>query len=202
MGEPRSELEAVMSRTAIAFACLVRTLNETDPIFQERPLDPPRAGCELPILPLAYGVRDLCPGSPASVDFRLPPQNPDRSAPSAAPSRLGHDPSARPLIRFDGRHQAIWRCGRGRRPVARYLPGRVLLSPRSFRLWEDHPDAGARGVRGAEFRACHARRAGPARRAALSPAREHDVPVLRAVSAHERRAQHRVRLAAGRAAEA
>ena len=99
------------------------------------------------------------------------------------------------------RQQAFCRRDRGRRRLARHLPGRIFCAARAVRLRQDHAAADARGLRDAGCRPCPARWRGSDRRAAASPAGQHDVPELRAVSASHRRGQCCVRAQAGRPAE-
>ena len=79
---------------------------------------------------------------------------------------------------------------------------RVLRAARPVRLRQDDAAAHARRLRGADLRPHPARRPGSARHPALPAAGQHDVPVLRAVPAHDGREQHRLRPQAGRHAEA
>ena len=93
------------------------------------------------------------------------------------------------------------RRGRGRR--LRHPPGRVLLDARPVGLRQDHDAADDRRVRGARRRRDAAR--GPRRLAgaAVPAQRQHRVPAVRAVPAHERVRQRRLRArAAGRSADA
>ena len=92
--------------------------------------------------------------------------------------------------------EALRRPARGRRPLADDRAGRVHLAARSVRLRQDHDAAHDRGIRRAGCRR-HPRlgtqRAG---HAAVPPRREHGLPGLRALPAHERRRERRLRPAA------
>ena len=93
--------------------------------------------------------------------------------------------SARPGA-LRGRQQALRRRGRGRIAHASTSGRRVLRFARSLGLRQDHAVAPARRLRDAERRPHPARRRGHRRGAAASPAGQHDVPELRAVSASQR----------------
>ena len=92
-----------------------------------------------------------------------------------------------------GGEQALRRLHRRRRGVARGRQGRALRAARRLRLRQDHAPADARRLRDAERRAHLHRRPGHDRRAGPCPAGQHDVPVLRALPAHDRRAERRLR---------
>ena len=100
-----------------------------------------------------------------------------------------------------GGHQALRRRRRGRAICARHLRGRVLRAARPVGLRQDHAAAHARRLRDAGRGPHPARRRGHRGGAAAPAAGQHDVPELRAVSAPDRRGQHRLRAEAGRLAE-
>src|SRR5690606_19319973 len=81
------------------------------------------------------------------------------------------------------------------------LSGRAVLSARRFGFGENDAVAYAGGLRGAYQRAGLHRRRRHDRRAELRAAGEHDVSILRSVSAHDGRAERRVRAEAGPHAE-
>ena len=110
--------------------------------------------------------------------------------PQPEPPRRLRRPGLRPRR---GGQQALRRVRRRRRRVARDRQGRALRPARRLRLRQDHAAAHARRLRDAERRAHLHRRPGHDRGAALRAAGQHDVPVLRALPAHDRRAERRLR---------
>ena len=113
-----------------------------------------------------------------------------------------NDPAAKPYIVFERVTKPFGDFTAVERPVAGHLRARVLRAARRLGLRKDDAAQDARRLRGADVRPHPARRPGPARHPALSAAGQHDVPVLRAVPAHDRRAEHRLRPQAGGHAEA
>ena len=70
---------------------------------------------------------------------------------------------------------------------------RVLLAPRAVGLRQDHDAADDRRLRAADRGRDPARRRADRRRPAVPPQRQHGLPALRAVPAHERRPERRLR---------
>ncbi len=94
-------------------------------------------------------------------------------------------------------HQVVRRLQGGRRCQLEDLQGRDLLPAGRLGLRQDHVAAHAGRLRNADLGQDIHRRRGHDRRAALRAAGQHDVPVLRAVSAHECGAERRLRPEAG-----
>ena len=84
-------------------------------------------------------------------------------------------------------------CRRGRRRVTRHRRRRVLLAARPVGLGQDDDAADDRGLRAADDGRDPARRRRCHRPTPVRPRREHRVPGLRAVPAHDGRAERRVR---------
>ena len=111
----------------------------------------------------------------------------DHAATHAVARRAG-----RPHQRCD---EALRRRRRRRQHGPRRRPRLVLLVPRPIGLRQDDDPAHDRGLRAADLgRDLPRRRAGRGR-AALPAPREHRVPALRAVPAHDRRPERRLRAA-------
>ena len=108
-----------------------------------------------------------------------------------------NDPVGQALYRLRKRHQALRRLHRRQQPFALDLRARVLRPARRVGLRQVHAAPDARRLRRADLGPHPARRAGSARHPALPASGQHDVPVLRAVSAHDGRGQHRLRPQAG-----
>ena len=99
----------------------------------------------------------------------------------------------RGLRRAGRRHEAVRRRRRGRRPLAPGPAGGVPVAPGPLGLREDHHPADAGRLRGADGGPdLHL---GPGRpgHAAAQAEREHRVPALRPLPAHERRRERRLR---------
>ena len=88
-----------------------------------------------------------------------------------------------------GRPQAVRRVSRGGRHRPGHRDRRVLLAARTVRLGQDDDAAHDRGLRAAHGGPGPARRPGRLAPAALRARRQHRVPGLRAVPAHDRRGQ-------------
>ena len=104
------------------------------------------------------------------------------------------DPNAKPFIQIAERHQAVRRRLRRRQRLARHLPAasssrcsgrRAAARPRCCACWpaSRRRRSGRIVIDGQDM----------ARGAALRAAGQHDVPVLRAVPAHDGGGQHRLR---------
>ncbi len=106
------------------------------------------------------------------------------------PQRRGHG-SNRPGVC----DEALRRRRGGGRRLVRDPRGRVLLDARSLGVRQDDDAAHDRGLRGADQRPHPAARGRRDARAAGQAARQHGVPVLRALPAHERVRERRVRAA-------
>ncbi len=99
-----------------------------------------------------------------------------------------------------GRRQALRRRGRRRRHLGRDPARLVLRDARPVRVREDDDAAHDRRLRGADRGPDLPRRPGRRRPAALQARRQHRLPELRALPAHDDRGQRRVRARAqGRA---
>ena len=102
-------------------------------------------------------------------------------------SRLGPDPpGAAPDVSVRGLRKTLRRRRRGRRGRPRHRRRRVLHDARAVGLGEDHDAAHDRRLRDAQRRHDPARRRGRVAAPAVRPAREHGLPGLRALSAHDR----------------
>ena len=138
--------------------------------------------------PLLRPVRERHPAAPTADD---------RSARSSTRvsrswrSRLQLD--GVPDIRVTGLTQALRRGHRRRRDRPRDRPRRVLHPARPVRVGEDDDAADGRGLRAAGRRQHPARRRGRVAAPAVRAAREHRVPGLRALPAHDGAAERRVR---------
>ena len=95
------------------------------------------------------------------------------------------DPGATALRTNRQGHEEVRRLRRGRRRLAQHLQGRDLLPAGRLGLRQDHVAADDGGFRDADRGHDLDRRRGHDRRAALRAAGQHDVPVLRAVPAHD-----------------
>ena len=115
-----------------------------------------------------------------------------RGAPGPCGVARRHRRPGRPDHRRD---QALRRRRRRRQHGPRRRPRGVLLVPRPIGLRQDDDPADDRGLRAADGGRDLPRRRARRGRAALPPPREHRVPALRAVPAHERRAERRLRAA-------
>ena len=109
---------------------------------------------------------------------------------TGAPPGLRHD---RPAVSFQQRLAPFRRRARRRRRRSRHRRGRVLRHARPVRLGQDHLPAPDRRLRAADRRPYRDLRRDRRGRAALPAQRQHRVPGLRAVPAHERRRQRRLR---------
>ena len=128
----------------------------------------------------------------------------------SASSKAGTDPGRPPRHQAEPAAQGVRRAaagrgGRRRRPEHRF--GRVLLDARAVRVGQDHGAADDRRLRAADARDDRAGRRGRDRTAAVRARREHGLPGLRDLPAHERAAERGVRPAGqegrqGRAAQA
>ena len=101
-------------------------------------------------------------------------------------------------IEFRAVSRVYRRGARGRRRVVHDRARRVLRHARAVGLGQDHLPAAGRGLRRAGSRAGAARRAGRLARPALRAQRQHGVPGLRAVPAHDGAGERGVRAARAR----
>ncbi len=90
-------------------------------------------------------------------------------------------------------HEALRRCRGGRRDRPRHRRRRVLLDARPVGIGQDDDAADDRRLRAADGGPHRAPRPGRHQRAAVRPRREHGLPGLRPVPAHDRRRQRRLR---------
>ncbi len=127
------------------------------------------------------------PGPSAETAIEVPFGDPDHD----------HRPRVRPGVarRRPARsgRQALRRRRRGRRRRSRRARRRVLLDARSVGLGQDDDAADDRRLRDADERPRPAPRRGRHEDAAVRPRREHGLPGLRPVPAHDRRRQRRLR---------
>ena len=100
--------------------------------------------------------------------------------------RTGHDPTG-------PRPQDIRRRRRRRRSRSHDRRRRVLLAARTVGIGQDHRAADDRRIREADCRCDPARRPGGDVAGAVRPRRQHGLPGLRAVPAHDGAAERRVR---------
>ena len=108
-----------------------------------------------------------------------------RSVRSGGSSRRGTIPTAKPFIEFRNVTKRFGDFVAVDDLSLVDLRARVLRAPRPVGLRQDHADADGRRLRAADLGPGAPRRAGPRRRAALPAADQHDVPVLRALPAHD-----------------
>ena len=122
---------------------------------------------------------------------------------SARPEqRRALEGSGRPALRADREaDEEIRRLRRRRRRLAQHLPRRDLLPARRLGLRQDDAAAHDGGLRAADRGPDLDRRRGRHGDAALRTPGQHDVPVLRALPAHVRAEERRLRAEAGQAAE-
>ena len=162
---------------------------------------------EVPRLPSAHPVARLQRrrSAPTRPPPRTPVTAPRHPAPAPSPAdrrraRRARDPGHRgppatcqPGRRDHRRHQALRRRHRRRPHEPAHRPRRVLQPPRPVRLRQDHDAPDDRRLRAADRGRDPARRTADRRRPAVPAQRQHGLPALRAVPAHGRRPERRLR---------